>query len=81
MNAHDIERVHPTVDMFIAINHFNSCVRSGSVDEVSRHIRDVYDVNLFDVGGLTAIHHAVNSGNLKMIKLFLDIGANYTART
>jgi len=80
MNSHGADE-DSRVDMFLAINHFNDLVKMGSIREVIRYIRDEYDVNLFDVNGLTAIHHAANIGNLRMIKLLIQHGANYTARS
>ena len=81
VDDHDVEEVHSPVDMFIAINHFNSLVRSGYTGEVNRCIQDGYNVNHFDVKGFTALHHAVCCGNLNMVNILLKNHANFTERT
>ena len=49
------------------------CLIFGQLESAEQLVRSGADVNLFDVGGSTALWHAVDSNNTEMTKLILSV--------
>ncbi|KAI9278483.1 acyl-CoA-binding protein [Phascolomyces articulosus] len=75
MMAYDGESTEDSADLF-------GYARQNNLDAARDIISKQKDlVDGHDEDGLTALHHACDRGNLEMVKLLIELGANVNAKT
>ena len=57
------------------------CVKSGDLQSVLLLLKSEIDVNQTDVHGWTALHWAAGAGNVELVSLLLENGADVLATT